>query len=31
MPIVRLNDHDMYYEVLGRGEPVLCILSLIHI
>ena len=24
MPIVRLNDHDMYYEVLGHGEPVLC-------
>ncbi|MGD9599796.1 MAG: alpha/beta fold hydrolase [Steroidobacteraceae bacterium] len=24
MPIARLNDHDMYYEVLGRGEPVLC-------
>ena len=24
MPIVRLNDHDMYYEVLGAGEPVLC-------
>lgn len=24
MPITRLNDHDMYYEVLGHGEPVLC-------
>lgn len=24
MPIARLNDHDMYYEVLGRGDPVLC-------
>ncbi|MCZ8132896.1 MAG: alpha/beta hydrolase [Steroidobacteraceae bacterium] len=24
MPIARINDHDMYYEVLGSGEPVLC-------
>lgn len=24
MPIARINDHDMYYEVLGEGEPVLC-------
>ncbi len=24
MPTLRLNDHDMYYEVLGQGEPVLC-------
>jgi len=23
MPIARLNDHDMYYEVLGKGDPVL--------
>ena len=23
MPIARINDHDMYYEVLGSGEPVL--------
>jgi pimeloyl-ACP methyl ester carboxylesterase len=24
MPIARLNGHDMYFEVLGKGEPVLC-------
>ena len=24
MPIARINDHDMYYEVLGEGEPILC-------
>jgi 3-oxoadipate enol-lactonase len=24
VPLVRINDHDMYYEVLGQGEPVLC-------
>ncbi len=24
MPVARINEHDMYYEVLGRGEPVLC-------
>lgn len=24
MPIAHLNGHDMYYEVLGQGEPVLC-------
>jgi pimeloyl-ACP methyl ester carboxylesterase len=24
MPIARINDHEMYYEVLGQGEPVLC-------
>jgi 3-oxoadipate enol-lactonase len=24
MPVVRLNDHDMYFEVLGQGDPVLC-------
>ena len=24
MPIARINNHDMYYEVLGQGEPVLC-------
>ena len=24
MPVARINDHDMYYEVLGQGEPVLC-------
>ena len=24
MPIARINDHDMYYEVLGQGDPVLC-------
>jgi len=24
MPIARINDHDMYYAVLGQGEPVLC-------
>lgn len=23
MPIARINDHDMYYEVLGQGDPVL--------
>lgn len=23
MPIARINDHDMYYEVLGTGDPVL--------
>jgi pimeloyl-ACP methyl ester carboxylesterase len=23
MPIAHINNHDMYYEVLGRGEPVL--------
>lgn len=23
MPIARINDHDMYYEVLGKGDPVL--------
>jgi 3-oxoadipate enol-lactonase len=23
MPLARINDHDMYYEVLGSGEPVL--------
>ena len=23
MPLARINDHDMYYEVLGFGEPVL--------
>jgi hypothetical protein len=25
MPIARVNDHDMFYEVLGHGDPVLCI------
>ncbi len=25
MPIARINDHNMYYEVLGSGEPVLCV------
>jgi pimeloyl-ACP methyl ester carboxylesterase len=24
MPSARINDHEMYYEVLGRGDPVLC-------
>ncbi len=24
MPIARINGHDMYYEVLGTGDPVLC-------
>jgi 3-oxoadipate enol-lactonase len=24
MPSARINGHDMYYEVLGQGEPVLC-------
>ncbi len=24
MPVARINDHDLYYEVLGRGDPVLC-------
>ena len=24
MPIARLNGHEMYYEVLGQGDPVLC-------
>jgi pimeloyl-ACP methyl ester carboxylesterase len=24
MPIEKLNGHDMYYEVLGDGDPVLC-------
>jgi len=24
MPIARLNDHNLYYEVLGEGDPVLC-------
>ena len=24
MPSIRLNNHNMYYEVLGKGEPVLC-------
>lgn len=24
MPRARLNDHELYYEVLGAGEPVLC-------
>ena len=24
MPSARINDHDMYFEVLGQGEPVLC-------
>ena len=24
MPLVRLNNHDMYYEVIGTGDPVLC-------
>jgi len=24
MPIARINDHQMYYEVLGQGDPVLC-------
>ncbi len=24
MPMARINNHNMYYEVLGRGEPVLC-------
>jgi len=24
MPIARINDHDMYYEVIGTGEPLLC-------
>ena len=24
MPIAHLNGHEMYYEVLGEGEPVLC-------
>jgi pimeloyl-ACP methyl ester carboxylesterase len=24
MPIARINGHDMYYEVLGHGDPVLC-------
>ena len=24
MPIAHINHHDMYYEVLGKGEPILC-------
>jgi pimeloyl-ACP methyl ester carboxylesterase len=24
MPVARIDDHDMYYEVLGKGDPVLC-------
>ena len=24
MPIATINNHSMYYEVLGQGEPVLC-------
>jgi 3-oxoadipate enol-lactonase len=24
MPIARINGHTMYYEVLGHGDPVLC-------
>jgi len=24
MPSARINGHDMYYEVLGQGDPVLC-------
>ena len=24
MPVAHINGHDMYYEVLGSGEPVLC-------
>jgi pimeloyl-ACP methyl ester carboxylesterase len=24
VPHARINDHDLYYEVLGQGEPVLC-------
>ncbi len=24
MPIARINNHNMYYEVLGSGDPVLC-------
>ena len=24
MPIAQINGHDMYYEVLGHGEPLLC-------
>lgn len=24
MPIARINNHNMYYEVLGQGDPVLC-------
>jgi len=24
MPHTRINGHDMYYEVLGKGDPVLC-------
>ena len=24
MPVARINDHNMYYEILGQGEPVLC-------
>ena len=24
MPVANLNGHSMYYEVLGRGDPVLC-------
>jgi len=24
MPTARINGHSMYYEVLGRGDPVLC-------
>lgn len=25
MPIVRINDHDMYYELHGRGAPAVCL------
>ncbi|NJD09300.1 MAG: alpha/beta hydrolase, partial [Gemmatimonadetes bacterium] len=24
MPIAHINAHQMYFEVLGEGEPVLC-------
>ena len=24
MPIAQINDHDMYYEIHGEGEPAIC-------
>ena len=24
MPIARINNHDMYYEVHGEGDPLVC-------
>ena len=24
MPVVTVNDHEMYYEIHGEGEPLVC-------